>query len=67
VVTNEKVEKLIKELFNRGIINEVEGLELLDKNEILSVVPNVKAIYAIHSKETGVFDSHSFMKRLYIA
>jgi len=65
VAIDKEEEELIKELFSRGIRNEVEGLELLDKKEILKMVPNVKAISAIHSKETGVFDSHTFMKRLY--
>lgn len=55
----------LKGLFNRGINNNVKGLMLLDKAEVCRMEPNVNAFSAIFSPQTGIFDSHSFMKKLY--
>ena len=38
---------------------------LLRKNEIEIIEPYINAAYAVHFKETGVFDSHAFMNSLY--
>lgn len=51
-------------LFKQGLENDVEGLRLLSKDEIKNMEPNIRATAAIYSPETGIIDSHSFMKNL---
>ena len=65
VASDEKETEYLKELYIRGMNNGVSGLRLLDKSDINKVEPNVNAVSAIFSPNTGIFDSHSFMKRLY--
>ncbi|MGL4913612.1 MAG: NAD(P)/FAD-dependent oxidoreductase [Romboutsia sp.] len=38
---NEEDEKHIKELYNRGLENDVEGLKVLNKEEVIKIEPNV--------------------------
>lgn len=66
IVGKEEEENHLIELYHRGLKNDVEGLELIDQRDIKRLEPNVKGYIAIHSKETGIIDSHSFMKRLYL-
>lgn len=65
VAEKEEEDKLI-ELYQRGIKNGVENLSLIDSKQIKENEPNVKGKVAIHSKETGILDTHSLMKRLYL-
>lgn len=51
-------------LYEQGKKNKVEELQLLDAAEIKSLEPQVKAISAVFSPLTGIFDSHKFMKSL---
>jgi len=44
--------------------NGVEGLNLLSKTEILSKEPNVFALAALYSPNTGIVDSHRLMYSL---
>jgi L-2-hydroxyglutarate oxidase LhgO len=44
--------------------NGVEGLEILSRKEIKDIEPAVEAEAALYSPETGIIDSHSFMKSL---
>ncbi|HOW36447.1 MAG TPA: NAD(P)/FAD-dependent oxidoreductase [Candidatus Omnitrophota bacterium] len=54
----------LEALFKQGQENGVEGLKLLSKEEIKKIEPNIRAEAAIYSPETGIIDSHSFMKNL---
>lgn len=65
VAKDEKEIAYLKELYIRGLNNNVIGLSLLDKTEISKVEPDVNAVSAIFSPNTGIFDTHSFMKKLY--
>jgi L-2-hydroxyglutarate oxidase LhgO len=65
VAINEKEEKEILKLYENGIKNSVEGLEILESSMIRKLEGCVKGKLAIYSKETGILDSHGFMKRLY--
>jgi len=53
------------ELYNNGLRNGADGLELIDKNEIRKIEPMAKGVAAIYSGETGIIDSYSLMKTLY--
>jgi len=72
-IPNKKLGKLIlaaddsevpdlEKLFDNAEANGVRELELLPKDKIKVLEPNIKAEAAIHSKTTGIFDSHSLMK-----
>jgi L-2-hydroxyglutarate oxidase LhgO len=55
----------LEKLFRQGKANGVKNLTLLDKAEALKLEPGIKAAAAIHSPNTGIIDSHAYMKRLY--
>jgi len=54
----------VERLYNQGILNGVSGLELLDSKGIKAIEPYVKGNFALHSKNTGIIDSHAMVKRL---
>lgn len=55
----------LEELFERGKRNLVRGLTFLEANDIAKLEPNIKAVKAIYSPNTGIVDSHSLMKYFY--
>lgn len=65
VAKSEEEVEYLKELYKRGIDNNIRGLKFLDRADISRIEPNVNAVSAIFSRNTGIFDSHSFMKKLY--
>ena len=58
-----EIEELNK-LHKFGLDNGVEGMELIDKSEINKIETECCGYAAILSKETGIIDSHSLMKKL---
>lgn len=62
VATNEIENKELEVLLKRGELNGVQGLKLIDRTEIKKLEPNVEAIRALYSSNTGVVDSHSLMQ-----
>lgn len=65
VALDENEEKILYQLFEKGRRNGVEGLEIIGSSDIKKIEKNTKGKSAIYSKETGIIDSHGFMKRLY--
>lgn len=55
---------MLKKLRARGEANGVEGLSIIEKKDIKKFEPHVEALAAIRSAQTGIIDSHSFMKYL---
>ena len=55
----------LQELYETGIQNGVKGLTLIGKDEINKMEPNVNAVAAIYSPNTGIIDSHSLMSHLH--
>jgi L-2-hydroxyglutarate oxidase LhgO len=51
-------------LLERGRINGVEDLQLLDKSRIKALEPHVEAVSAVWSPSTGIIDSHALTARL---
>lgn len=60
-----EVERL-EELRRRGEENGVEGLRLLSREEVRAREPEVAAVAALESPETGIIDDHALM-RLYLS
>lgn len=65
VAINEEEKRHLAELYNTGIQNGVKNLIFIDKNEIAKIEPNVNAISALYSPNTGIIDSHSLMESFY--
>ncbi|MBT4292690.1 NAD(P)/FAD-dependent oxidoreductase [bacterium] len=54
----------IESLFNQGSDNDVENLVLLDQNHLNKLEPEVSAIAALYSPETGIIDAEGAAKAL---
>ena len=48
----------------RGEANQVEGITRLDGSRTLAMEPGLRAVAALHSAESGVFDAHGYMDAL---
>ncbi len=55
----------IEKLYKNAQANNVSGISILEKNEIKKIEPNIYAIAALYSPNTGIIDSHSLMKHLF--
>ncbi|MEI8217933.1 MAG: FAD-dependent oxidoreductase, partial [Elusimicrobiota bacterium] len=61
VAYDEKELSYVQALKKQGEQNGVVGLTILDKNELRSMEPAVRAEYALWSPSTGIVDSHRVM------
>ena len=64
VATNELERAKIEGIFQQGVTNGVEGLALIEGEEARALEPNLSAVAAIFSPETGIIDSHALMLAL---
>jgi L-2-hydroxyglutarate oxidase LhgO len=64
VAVDEKQTAKIETIAKQGEVNGVEGLELIGANAARAMEPALNCIAALHSPETGIIDSHSFMLAL---
>jgi L-2-hydroxyglutarate oxidase LhgO len=64
VATDDLERAKIEGIYQQGLTNGVEGLELLDGTAARALEPNLSCVAAIHSRETGVVDSHALMLAL---
>ncbi|MBI1250213.1 MAG: FAD-dependent oxidoreductase [Alphaproteobacteria bacterium] len=64
VATVESEIAAIEDLYKRGLDNGVEGLSLISSDDARAMEPGLKCVAAIHSEESGVFDSHGYMLSL---
>ncbi len=64
VATNALERAKIEGIHQQGLANGVEGLALVGGNELRAMEPELSAIAAVHSPETGIIDSHAFMLAL---
>ena len=55
----------LKNLYQRGIENGVDDLELIDRNTAMTMQPGLHCTAALHSPSTGIIDSHQFMLSLH--
>ena len=54
----------LEALYRQGIRNGVEGLSVVGGVELRDLEPELKAERAILSEETGIFDSHAYLRAL---
>jgi L-2-hydroxyglutarate oxidase LhgO len=54
----------IESIHRQGLLNGVEGLELMYGNAVTALEPALACIAAVHSPHTGIVDSHSLMLAL---
>lgn len=57
-------EAKIRHLFGQGTANGVEGLEIADGGRMRGLEPHCAGLWALVSPSTGIFDTHTLMKRL---
>ena len=56
VATDIKELEMLKDLHSRGVANGVDGLKMIDKNEIKDIEPHASGLGALHSPNTGIVD-----------
>ncbi|MFA5275715.1 MAG: NAD(P)/FAD-dependent oxidoreductase [Candidatus Omnitrophota bacterium] len=62
IVALDKIEAAeLNKLYENALSNGVEDIEMLSKESISKLEPNINAYAAIYSKSTGIIDSHSLM------
>ena len=54
----------IESIHKQGLLNGVEGLELMYGNAVTALEPALACIAAVHSPHTGIIDSHALMLAL---
>src|SRR5882672_801773 len=64
VATEQSELAAIAALAERGEANDVEGVTRLDRRQTLAMEPALRAVGALHSAESGVFDAHGYMGAL---
>ncbi|MFH6604967.1 L-2-hydroxyglutarate oxidase [Maribacter algicola] len=65
VATNKKEELKLQNIYARGKENGLDGLKLLQKEELTEIEPNVSGIKGIWVPQAGIVDYSSVAKRLY--
>lgn len=51
----------LERLWENAVRSGVSGVSLLDEARIREMEPNIRAVHALHSKETGIISAHSIM------
>jgi L-2-hydroxyglutarate oxidase LhgO len=64
VATNEAEVPRMEDLYRQALINEVEGIEHLTGAQAIALEPQLNAHAALLSPQSGVFDSHGYMRSL---
>jgi len=63
VVATDAAERAqLEQLHARGLANGAGALRLLDQAELLALEPNVRAVAALLSPETGIVDPHALLQ-----
>jgi L-2-hydroxyglutarate oxidase LhgO len=64
VATSDQETAQIEAIFQRGLLNGVENLQLISGAEAMALEPNLSCTAALLSGETGIIDSHAYMLAL---
>lgn len=64
IARNENEIPVLESILAQGESNGVSDLEILDKDQVTKLEPNIRAVAAILSPSTGIIDSHQLMLRL---
>lgn len=62
VASDKSEEPGLVSLYENALANGVPDIELIGANKVKALEPQVKAFAAIHSRTTGIIDSHALMK-----
>ncbi len=62
VAGNEEEEKQVNNLYEQGMKNGIQGLQLLHKSGLHKKEPNIAGEMGLFSPETGILDTHQLMK-----
>ncbi len=65
IATEESELGKLSELYQQAQKNGVDNVEFVDKKRIIKEEPNIKAISALWSPDTGIIDSHALMNSYY--
>lgn len=65
IATNDSETEKIKKIFDNAVNSGVRGLMFLDTDEIKKLEPQIKASAGFISPDTGILDTHLFMKCLF--
>ncbi len=64
VANTERERQKIEGIYEQGLINKVEGIQLIGGATAKIIEPNLKCISAVLSPESGIIDSHQLMLAL---
>jgi L-2-hydroxyglutarate oxidase LhgO len=64
VATERGEEAVLEGILERGLANGVEGLERRSAAALRAVAPELRAVAALHSAETGIVDAHGLTRSL---
>ena len=64
VATNETEVVRLEAVYKQSLINGCEGVELIDCAAAKRIEPDVFSLLAMRSPETGIIDSHAYMRAL---
>lgn len=64
VATDEGQVAQVEAIHARALENEVEGVHMLTGAEAVGLEPELRAVAALYSPESGIFDSHGYMVAL---
>ncbi|SMO83078.1 L-2-hydroxyglutarate oxidase [Gracilimonas mengyeensis] len=64
VATDESELPKLEEIYQRGLQNEIEGIELIDKERLHELEPHVNGVAAIHVPCTGIVDYAGMCRKL---
>jgi len=65
VATNEGEIARLDAIYRQAVANGVEGMARLTAAEAIAMEPQLSCVAALHSPESGVFDSHGYMLALH--
>jgi L-2-hydroxyglutarate oxidase LhgO len=63
--SNDDEKRHLQEFYKNGVQNGVKNLTFMDEHDIAEMEPNVNAISALYSPDTGIIDSHSLMESFF--
>ncbi|MEE2960576.1 MAG: NAD(P)/FAD-dependent oxidoreductase [Myxococcota bacterium] len=64
VATTPTQQEKLHRIHKQGLVNDVEGLELIGPRKIRALESDIVGLEAILSHQTGIIDVHSFLKAL---
>ena len=59
-LTNEEM-TIVEQLKDKAIENGVSSVSVLEEKEVFQMEPNIRAVGALYSPETGIMNAHALM------